>query len=93
MSDSRTIETSDEWDHVYGVSITNFEVLIMLKKMVRSWFAPSSSNYNEFVKALLMGDVKAMNVYINRVAFAVFSYFDTGKKPSEWFRIRADCGS
>ncbi len=93
VSDSRTIETSDEWDHVYGVSITNFEVLIMLKKMVRSWFAPSSSNYNEFVKALLMGDVKAMNVYINRVAFAVFSYFDTGKKPSEWFRIRADCGS
>lgn len=83
VSDSRTIETSDEWDHVYGVSITNFEVLIMLKKMIRSWFAPSSSNYNEFVKALLIGDVKAMNIYINRVSFAVFSYFDTGKKNSE----------
>ena len=83
VSDSRTVETSDEWDHVYGVSVTNFEVLIMLKKMVRSWFAPSSSNYNEFVKALLIGDIKAMNVYINRIASAVFSYFDTGKKPSE----------
>ena len=83
VNDSRTVETSDEWDHVYGVSVTNFEVLIMLKKMVRSWFAPSSSNYNEFVKALLIGDVKAMNVYINRIASAVFSYFDTGKKPSE----------
>lgn len=83
VSDSRTVETNNEWDHVYGVSITNFEVLIMLKKMVRSWFAPSSSNYNEFVKALLIGDVKAMNVYINRIASVVFSYFDTGKKPSE----------
>lgn len=83
VSDSRTVETSDEWAHVYGVSITNFEVLIMLKKMVRSWFAPSSSNYNEFVKAMLIGDVKAMNVYINRIASAVFRYFDTGKKPSE----------
>ena len=83
VSDSRTVETSDEWDHVYGVSVTNFEVLIMLKKMVRSWFAPSSSNYNEFVKALLIGDIKAMNVYINRIASAVFSYFDTGKKSSE----------
>lgn len=51
--------------------------------MVRSWFASSSSNYNEFVRALLAGDVKAMNVYMNRIAVAVFSYFDTGKKPSE----------
>lgn len=83
VSDSRTVETSDEWDHVYGVSVTNLEVLIMLKKMVRSWFAPSSSNYNEFVKALLIGDIKAMNVYINRIASAVFSYFDTGEMPSE----------
>lgn len=83
VSDSRTVETSDEWAHVYGVGVTNFEVLIMLKKIVRSWFAPSSSNYNEFVKALLIGDIKAMNVYINRIASAVFSYFDTGKKPSE----------
>lgn len=83
VNDSRTVETNNEWDHVYGVSVTNFEVLIMLKKMVRSWFAPSSSNYNEFVKAMLIGDVKAMNVYINRIASAVFSYFDTGKKPSE----------
>ncbi|MFQ8964532.1 PD-(D/E)XK nuclease domain-containing protein [Sellimonas intestinalis] len=43
VSDSRTVETSDGWDHVYGVSVTNLEVLIMLKKMVRSWFTSSSS--------------------------------------------------
>ena len=32
--------------------------------------------------ALLLGDKKAMNVYMNRVALQTFSYFDTGKNPS-----------
>lgn len=83
VNDSRVKETSDEWDQVYELSVTNFEVLVMLKKLVRSWFAPSASNYNEFIKALLQGDIKAMNLYMNRIAVSVFSFFDTGKKPSE----------
>ena len=29
-----------------------------------------------------MGDRKAMNAYMNRVALTIFSYFDTGKRPS-----------
>ena len=40
------------------------------------------SSYNEFIKALLKNDLKAMNAYMNRVALATFSYFDTGKRPS-----------
>ena len=83
VNDSRVKETSDEWDQVYELSVTNFEVLVMLKKLVRSWFAPSASNYNEFIKALLQDDIKAMNLYMNRIAVSVFSFFDTGKKPSE----------
>ena len=39
--------------------------------------------YNDFIKALLINDKKAMNRYMNRVALATFSSFDTGKKPSE----------
>ena len=31
---------------------------------------------------MLLGNVKAMNTYMNKVALATFSYFDTGKKPS-----------
>lgn len=31
----------------------------------------------------MLDDKKAMNVYMNRVAFTTFSYFDTGKHPSE----------
>ena len=53
VSDSRTVETSDGWDHVYGVSVTNLEVLIMLKKMVRSWFTSSSSKILTRGKSLL----------------------------------------
>ena len=42
----------------------------------------AEADYNDFVKALLMGDKKAMNAYMNRVALSTFSYFDTGKRPS-----------
>ena len=29
------------------------------------------------------GDIRSMNVYMNKVALAMFSYFDSGKKPSD----------
>ena len=35
------------------------------------------------MKALLKGSLKEMNIYMNDVALATFSSFDTGKKPSE----------
>lgn len=35
-------------------------------------------------QALLLGDIKAMNTYMNKVALATFSCFDTGNKPSEY---------
>lgn len=55
----------------------------MLKKLVRGWFAPVSASYQNFQKALLLGDIRAMNLYMNRVAASVFSFFDTGNRPSE----------
>lgn len=82
VNNSRIKETNDEWNQIYELSVTNFEVLLMLKKLVRSWFAPSASNYNEFIKALLQDDIKAMNLYMNRIALSVFSFFDTEKKTS-----------
>ncbi len=64
------------------LAITNYEVKLMFGDMIRGWFAGNLSNYNDFIKALLMNDLKAMNVYMNRVAMGTFSYFDTGKEPS-----------
>ena len=66
----------------YELSITNMEVRRMFFYMVRDWFGQTEDSYSDFVKALLLGDRKAMNVYMNRVAIQMFSYFDTGKRPS-----------
>lgn len=71
-----------EWRQEYELELTNFEVKVMFRNMVRSWFGNTLSDYNDFIKALLTDDIKAMNCYMNRVSMATFSYFDTGKNPS-----------
>jgi len=71
-----------EWKQEYELELTNFEVGAMFRQMIRKWFSRSAGGYNDFVKALLLDDVRGMNVYMNEVAMATFSYFDTGKKLS-----------
>lgn len=66
----------------YELSLTNKEVHLIFKRMIEGWFVEFTPAYNEFIKAMLSGDKKAMNAYMNRVALATFSYFDTGKNPS-----------
>lgn len=68
----------------YELSLTNKEVRIMFDDMVADWFAESEREYNGFIRALLSGDLKAMNIYMNQVAMTTFSYFDTGKRASEY---------
>ncbi|MCI9490784.1 MAG: AAA family ATPase [Dorea sp.] len=72
-----------EWKELYELEITNFETMIMFRSIVRGWFSSSASSYNDFIKALLNDDLKAMNVYMNRVSKVMFSYFDSGNRPSE----------
>ncbi|MBR1391897.1 MAG: AAA family ATPase [Lachnospiraceae bacterium] len=67
---------------IYRLSLTNLEVKRSFVKMVKGWFK-KTREFGEFVSAMLEGDVKNMNRYMNRVALNTFSYFDTGKKPSE----------
>lgn len=67
----------------YELALTNQEVKRMFECMVRDWFEASDGAYNDFVEALLLGNLKAMNEYMNEVALRTFSYFDVGKKPSE----------
>ena len=73
-------EESGTWN--YSLVLTNKEVGIMFANMIRGWFSDSDGSYNEFIKALLKNDLKAMYAYMNRVALTTFSYFDTGKRPS-----------
>lgn len=79
-------DTFDDYtDPQYELTITNLEVKVMFRNMVKSWFGEVFSDYNDFIKALLMSNVKAMNTYMNRVSMATFSYFDTGKRASQDF--------
>ncbi len=64
----------------YKLVLTNKEVAIMFEDMVRDWFS-ENDYYNDFIKALLLGDVAAMNTYMNRVTREMFSYFDAGRNP------------
>ena len=66
----------------YELALTNHEVERMFQLMVRSWFKSVETDYNDFIQALLQGDLDAMNEYMNRVALQTFSYFDTGNRPS-----------
>ena len=69
-------------EDLYELALTNREVQIMFQKMIRKWFTCSGTVYNGFIRALLQDDVKSMNAYMNRVALATFSYFDSGRNPS-----------
>ncbi|MBQ4521731.1 MAG: AAA family ATPase [Lachnospiraceae bacterium] len=67
----------------YELTITNKEVRIMFEAMVKGWFDEVEEEYSNFVTALLLNDLDAMNEYMNDVSFRIFSYFDTGSNPSK----------
>ena len=67
----------------YEVALTNYEVRRMFESMVNTWFATVAEDYNDFIKAMLMKDVDAMNEYMSQMACEIFSYFDTGKRVSQ----------
>lgn len=69
-------------DPKYELALTNLEVKLMFRNMIRDWFKSAETDYNDFITALLQDDLDAMNEYMNRVAFKTFSYFDTGNHPA-----------
>lgn len=66
----------------YELALTNKEVRIMFENMIQDWFS-GSDDYSDFIRALLLNDIKAMNLYMNKVTSEMFGSFDTGTKPSE----------
>lgn len=67
----------------YHLTITNLETFGMFSDMFAGWFDNYNANYNAFIEAFLHGNLKEMNAYMNDVALATFSSFDTGSHPSE----------
>ncbi len=67
----------------YELALTNYEVEKMFSKMFKTWFRKDVTSYSEFITALMLGDMENMEIYMNRVALIVFSYFDGGNQVSE----------
>lgn len=67
----------------YKVSLTNHEIRQSFEDMIKRWFEDDSIKYNDFIKALLLNDLKYMNRFMNDVVLNTFSVFDVGKKKSD----------
>ena len=72
-----------ESENEYELALTNREILFMFRKMILRWFTPAKRETNEFIKALINGDVESMNAYMNKVTLKTISYFDSGNSPSD----------
>ena len=72
-----------ESDNEYELALTNREILFMFRKMILRWFSPAKHETNEFIRALISGDIESMNEYMNDVTLNTFSSFDSGKHTSE----------
>jgi hypothetical protein len=67
----------------YCLEITNHETMLMFHNLIAAWFPEEDESFGNFKTALLMGDIDFMNQFMNEVAAATFSSFDTGKQPSD----------
>lgn len=72
----------------YELSLTNLEVRVMFQKLIKGWFMTGDDSSNEFISALIDGDLEAMNYYINEITLNGFSSFDVAGKDES--RIRPE---
>lgn len=67
----------------YRLKLTNREVYMMFRNMIRDWFSGEDVPYNGFIKALLLNDVEAMNEFMNDIALTTFSSFDIAESAAK----------
>lgn len=74
-------QSADSEYPIFKLAITNEEVRRMFYRMIKGWFGGKiKNNYNNFMAALIEGDLEAMNEYMENVTLQMFSYFDTSEK-------------
>ncbi len=67
----------------YRLSLTNLEAVSIFQKMIHGWFANNRYGYQDFLKALLLGDIPNMNIFISKITLTAISFFDSGNRPSD----------
>ncbi|MCI9439424.1 MAG: AAA family ATPase [Lachnospiraceae bacterium] len=77
------VQNEESGEYEYELSLTNNEVRLMFERLIRGWFGRCAGDYNQFVRALLAGNLEDMNGYMSDIACELFSSFDGGTKPSE----------
>ena len=73
---------------IYTLKITNKEVQMMFESMIEEWFDNGNDSNENFIEAMLVGDLYAMNSYMNDIALDTFSSFDVAGR--EESRIRPE---
>ncbi len=73
----------DTGEAEFELRLTNKEVAVMMRGLIRGWFSSCKQQYNGFVQAMLRDDLESMNEYMNRIALSSISYFDSESAPSE----------
>ncbi|MCI9221498.1 MAG: AAA family ATPase [Lachnospiraceae bacterium] len=68
---------------IYHLELTNREVYMMFRNMIRDWFSGEDVPYNGFIKALLLNDIEAMNEFMETIALATFSSFDIAESAAK----------
>ena len=76
--------TIDEetYEKTYELVLTNREVKLMFSKMFAGWFN-KTEYYSDFIKSLLKNDCEEMTIFMNKIALATFSYYDTANSLPE----------
>ena len=49
----------DDQEPLYELVLTNQEVKVMFRSIIRGWFGSVETDHGDFIKALLLGDVDA----------------------------------
>ncbi|MGL4914367.1 MAG: AAA family ATPase [Romboutsia sp.] len=70
----------------YKLAIPNEEIMCLYEDIIDKWFveAEGNSDYDNMIKALVIGDIKNFTKIFKRYALESFSYFDvSGKTPEK----------
>jgi hypothetical protein len=69
------------------LKVPNKEIMSIFEQTVSEWFEVSqvTLSYQEYLRALQIGDVKGMEIFLSQIALDTFSSFDTGRHQAESF--------
>lgn len=64
---------------MYTLSLTNLEVMHTFRDLFSDWFSDGQFTLDTFSNALLSGNIREMNEYLNAIMIETLSFYDTGK--------------